>query len=226
VSRLEVDHVDVTTRYEGQSILVFGAVPQGTDVVIKMVSPEQEVDLSHKVHLGPVWLEDGHLDVLGVPGLVHLLSTEPLERLLDGTDRAALGLTLDSTLESARIFGGQAGRHAALSDWPAVVLRLKRQHGSYLEDGQGVGLDEGRLFYAHLDLPPESPLGLYRVAVYLVRDGKVVRRQQQTLVVRKVRLQQWLSHVAHAYPWTFGSLLTLSLLLLGLALGMVLRPPD
>lgn len=226
VTRLEVDHVDVTTDYQGQSILVFGAVPQGTDVVIKMVSPEQEVDLSRKVQVGPVWLEDGHLDVVGVPGLVYLLSTEPLERLLDGADRAALGLTLDSTLQSARVSGGQAGSHAALSDWPAVVLRLKRQHGSYLEDGQGVGLDEGRLFYAHLDLPAESPLGLYRVTVYLVRDGEVVRRQQQTLVVRKVRLQQWLSHVAHAYPWTFGSLLTLGLLLLGLALGMVLRPPD
>ena len=226
VTRLGVDHVDVTTRFEGESILVFGAVPPGSDVVIRMVSPEQELDLSRKVQLGPVWLEDGHLDLNGVPGLVYLLSTRPLERLLDESDRTALGLTLGSPLASAGIAGDRAGEPSAPSDWRAALLRLKRLRGSYLEDGQGVGLDDGRLFHARLDLPAESPLGLYRVSVYLVRDGEVVRRQEKTLVVQAVRLQHWLGHVAHAYPWTFGSLLTLGLLLLGLALGMVLRPPD
>lgn len=226
VSRLGVDHVDVSTRYQGQSILVYGAVPPGTDVVVKLVSPEQEVDLARKVQLGPLWLEDGHLDVTGMPGLVYLLSTRPLEQLLDRPNRTALGLTLDSILASARIAGERDGDHSPLPDWQAAILRLKRLHRSYREDGQGIALDNGRLFHARLDLPAESPLGLYRVLVYLVRDHQVVLQQQQTLEVREVRLEQWLSRVAHNHPWTFGALLTLTLLLLGLALGMVQRPPD
>jgi nucleotide-binding universal stress UspA family protein len=35
VSHLDVDHVDVSTRFQGQSILLFGAVSRGTDVVIE-----------------------------------------------------------------------------------------------------------------------------------------------------------------------------------------------
>jgi uncharacterized protein (TIGR02186 family) len=220
VTHLDVDQVDVTTRFEGQSILLFGAVPRGTDVVIKVVSPEQEVELGRKSQVGPLWLESGQATVRRTPGLLYLLSSRPLSDLLGNTERQALGLTLTSVLKAAEI----SGDSIPLSEWQVALLRLKRRRGFYVEDGHGVKLEGGRLFYTHIDLPPESPLGLYQVSVYLLRDGKVVQRQQRTLVVQEVRLQHWISRVAHDYGWTFGAFFTLGMMLLGLVLGMALRP--
>jgi len=66
------------------------------------------------------------------------------------------------------------------------------------------------LFYTRVDLPAKTPLGRYRVSMYLVRDGMAVQRQQQTLVVQEVHLVHWLSHAADTYGWTFGDLFTLA----------------
>jgi uncharacterized protein (TIGR02186 family) len=220
VTHLDVDHVDVTTRFEGQSILLFGAVPRGTDVAIKMVSPEQEVELGRKSRVGPLWLESGQLRVRRMPGLLYLLSSRPLSDLLGNTERQVLRLTLTSALKAAET----SGDSLPLSEWQAALLRLKRRRGFYVEDGHGVKLEGGRLFYTHIDLPPESPLGLYQVSVYLLRDGKMVQRQHRNLVVQEVRLQHWISRMAHAHGWTFGALFTLGMMLLGLVLGMALRP--
>jgi hypothetical protein len=97
VSHLDVDHVDVSARFQGQSILLFGAVSWGTDVVIEVVSPEQEVELASRSRFGPVWLESGHVTVSGAPGLIYLLSSRPIGTLLGTSARQALGLTLNGS---------------------------------------------------------------------------------------------------------------------------------
>jgi uncharacterized protein (TIGR02186 family) len=220
VTHLDVDRVEVTTRFQGQRILLFGAVPAGSDVIIKMVSPAQDVALSRKSRFGPVWLEAGHMTVIGTPELVYLVSSRPLDQLFSARDRDTLGLTLQSALSSALTTGD-----ASLTrDWQPAFLRLKQKNRRYLVSGNAVDLEDDRLFYAHMDLPADSPLGRYRLSIYLVRDGRVVRRQEEYLEVQEVSLEEWISRVVHEYPWLFGSLFTLGMMLLGLALGVVLRP--
>jgi hypothetical protein len=64
-----------------------------TDVVIKVVSPKQKVELGHKSRVGPLWLESGHATVRRTPGLLYLLSSRPLSDLLGNTERQILGRT-------------------------------------------------------------------------------------------------------------------------------------
>jgi len=220
VSHLNVNHVDVSTRFQGQSILLFGAVSRGTDVIIEVVSPNEPLELARKSRFGPVWLESGHVTVRSAPGLIYLLSSRPISELLGPGARRDLGLTLDRVLDSAVI----AGDSGAKPQWGSALLRLKRQNGDYVEQDHGVSLEGGRLFYTHVDLPAQAPLGRYRVSIYLVRDGEVVQRQQQNLVVQEVHLVHWLSHTAQVYGWTFGALFTLAVMILGFVLGVALRP--
>jgi len=220
VTHLDVDRVEVTTRFQGQRILLFGAVPTGSDVIIKMVSPTQEVELSRKSRFGPVWLEASHMSVFGAPELVYLISSRPLDKLFSAADRNTLGLTLQNELKSV-ITTGDA---SLTKDWQPAFLYLKQKNRRYLVAGNAVELKDKRLFYAHMDLPAESPLGRYRLSIYLVRDGKVVRRQEEFLEVQEVSLEEWFSHVVQTYPWLFGVLFTLGMMVMGLVLGIVLRP--
>jgi uncharacterized protein (TIGR02186 family) len=219
VTRLEVDHVDITSQFAGQQLLLFGSVSRGCDVIIKLVSPEQVVALSRKVKVGPVWLDRGHMTVRGTPGLMYLLSSRPVGSLLSPAERARYGLRLEDALAGAKVHSA----HAVTEDWHSAFLRLKDQKGYYVEDGRAVTVDKGRLFFANITLPPKLPMGDYDVHIYSVRNGKVVRHDTNRLDVREVRLEHWVDSIAHGYPWTFGSVFTGGVMVLGLALGMILR---
>jgi uncharacterized protein (TIGR02186 family) len=220
VTRLEADHVDITSQFAGQELLLFGSVSRGCDLIIKVVSPEQQVALSRKVKIGPVWLDSGHMTVQSTPGLMYLLSSRPVDRLLGPVERARYGLRLDDALGGARVSGVQK---TGMGDWQSAFLRLKREKGYYTEDGRAVTVDKGRLFFASITLPPKLPLGEYRLEIYSVRNGEVVRHETDRLEVREVRLEHWVDSIAHGYPWAFGSVFTAGVMVLGLGLGIVLR---
>ncbi|MGA7979687.1 MAG: TIGR02186 family protein [Chromatiaceae bacterium] len=219
MTRLEADHVDVTSEFKGEQLLLFGALSRGGDVVIKVVSPGQEVALSRKEKLGPIWLDGGRVKVAGAPGLFYLLSTRPIGVLLGPAEQERYGLRVEVALANARLSGDATG----MSDWRVAFLRLKGRKGYYLSDGQGVTVKEGHLFYASVRLPAKSPLGRYELSIYLVRDGVVVASQKEALEVRKVSLQRWVDRVAHEHGWLFGGGFTLGAMTIGLALGIILR---
>lgn len=219
VTRLEADHVDITSQFAGQNLLLFGSVSKGDDVIIKLVSPEQVVALSQKVKVGPVWLDSGHMTVTNTPGLMYLLSSRPVDSLLSPAQQAHYGLRLQDALVGAKVSDGRNG----VADWQSAFLKLKHEKGYYVEDGQAVTIEKGRLFYASIALPVKSPIGAYDVEIYSVRNGQVILQNTSRLTVQEVRLEHWVDSVAHAHPWGFGSAFTLSVMSLGLLLGMVLR---
>jgi uncharacterized protein (TIGR02186 family) len=219
VSRLEADHVDITSQFAGENLLLFGSVSKGGDVIIKLISPEQVVALSQKVKVGPVWLDSGHMTVRNTPGLMYVLSSKPVSALLSPTEQAHYGLRLQDALAGAQI--SDAGR--GLQDWQAAFLKLKHEKGYYVEDGHAVTVEKGRLCFTSIALPAKSPMGSYDVQIYSVRNGQVVRHNTSRLTLREVRLEHWADSVAHQHPWGFGGAFTLGVMVLGLLLGMVLR---
>jgi uncharacterized protein (TIGR02186 family) len=218
-AHLEADHVDVTFEYRGENLLFFGAVVQGGDLIIKVVSPEQEVALNRKIKVGPVWLDGERLTIRGTPGLLYLLSSRPIDELLSDSEQARYGLRLADALNHAQAPAADAGSE----DWRDAFLRLKQRRGHYLEQGRAVTLEQGHLFYTSVKLPAASPLGKYELSVYLVRAGEIVAQQTQALDVREVSIERWVNSVAHEQAWLFGAGLMLISVSLGLLLGVVLR---
>ncbi|HQU15567.1 MAG: hypothetical protein B7Z66_00785 [Chromatiales bacterium 21-64-14] len=219
VTQLATDHVDITARFTGQEILIFGALSRRGDVIVRLRAPDQVVALSRKAKFGPFWLNSGKLDVDAAPGLLYVLASAPVKKLLDVRTRERYGLTLEHAVAKLRIAHVPEG----MEDWRDALLQLKKQDHYYLQDGHAVTLVSDRLFFTRVDLPAKIPLGVYRLDIYLVRGGRIVGHQSRTLEVRQVRLERWVSDVAHGYPWTFGVLFTVLAMGLGLALGIVLR---
>jgi uncharacterized protein (TIGR02186 family) len=219
VAEMATDHVNITSQFTGEDILIFGAVSRPGDVIIKVQSPAQDVVLSRKVKFGPIWLDSGKLVVRGTPGLVYLLTSKPVAELLSPADADRYGLRLEDALAGARLEGQEKG----MTDWRQAFLRLKRRKNYYLQADHAVKLESKRLFVTSLDLPAKLPLGIYNLDIYLVRNGKVVSHETHQIDVRQVRLERWVSNVAHSHAWLFGGAFTLLALLVGLGLGIVLR---
>ncbi len=219
VAQLAKDHVDITTHFTGEDILIFGALPRAGDVVIKVVSPSQDVAISRKVKMGPVWLDSGKVVLKDTPGLMYLLSARPIEQLLPPQEIERHGLDLKEGLSR----GVLAGTGESVPGWQDAFLRLKAEKGYYQRLSDAVTIVNNRLFFTRLTLPAKLPIGQYKLDIYLIEDGHVVSKQSSQLDVRQVRLEYWASNIAHKFPWIYGVAFTLVVMLIGLALGIVLR---
>ena len=221
VSELTRDHVDISARYTGDKIMLFGAMSAPAQIVVKVRSPEQAVALEKKGRVGPFWLSQSKHDITGTPGLYYLLSSAPIDGILPAAERAAHGLDLADAMKNVKVTPA-AGDGAALQRLKSAMLKLKQARHYYVADPKAVEILGGRLYSTTISLPAQLPLGEYQVDIYLVRDGRVVATQHRKIRVDEVRMEHWTSGVASDHSWTFGVLFTLSMMLLGLFLGVVL----
>ncbi|MEJ2687876.1 MAG: TIGR02186 family protein [Gammaproteobacteria bacterium] len=219
VTQLGTHHVDITARFTGQDVLIFGAVSHPGDVIIKVISSDQTVDMSRKARYGPFWLTSGKFTIPGTPGLLYVLSTKPVADILGKVERKRYGLDLNDALQGVR----PGNTSTDMGDWRSAFIALKKKGHYYLQDGNAVKLLGDRLFSASMALPAKLPLGGYHLEIYLVRDGKVVAEQTREFDVREVHAERWVSDTAYEHSWLFGIAFTVFAMVLGLVLGIVLR---
>lgn len=212
-------HVEVTSHFIGKKMLVYGVRSHPGVVIVRLESPPETVSMSPKIKVGPFWVAGSKVTVDGAPSLVYLLSSAPLDKVLDPGDRTRYGLTLGDALAGVRV--NDPGK--ALPDWKQSLLALKQRSGDYRVDGHAVDLIGHHLFRAVFDLPADIPLGAYHVEVYLVRHGHVVAHDDLHLAVMQPSFEHRLARAAHDRPWTFGFVLTFIALAFGLGLSMALR---
>lgn len=219
VAALNENQVNITTRFTGKELLIFGALAQPGQVIIKLVSPVQAVTLTHKKHFGIFWLDAGHEKVLNAPGLVHILASAPKDSLLPLPVREQYGLSWRQFLQQIRF--SPAPDNPGL--WQQALLRLKQHSGYYVEDDQAVTIIDQKLFSARITLPSNLPLGRYQLQILLVSNGRVIDQHFQHIDVRQVSMEQWVSSITRDDPWTFAIFFTLVVGVVGLVLGILLR---
>lgn len=220
VSELTSDHVDISARYTGDQITLFGALSAEGQIIVKLRSPDQPVSLDGKGKVGPFWLSQERYQVSGAPGLYYLLSSASIDELLPVAERRRYGLDLIDALSDMRL--DPSPSEAESDSLKAAMLRLKEAHHDYVLDTGAVEILGQRLYSTLIQLPAQLPLGKYRVDIYLVRNNRVTASEHQHIQVEQVRLEHWVSAVAVQYPWVFGVVFTSGVMLLGLVLGMLL----
>ncbi|MDA8115315.1 MAG: TIGR02186 family protein [Acidithiobacillus sp.] len=219
VTELNKHSVDITARYTGDRLLLFGAMPESGDVVVKVSSPAEKISIDRKENLGPFWLS-GHKHVVeGVPGVYYLLSSAPISSIASADARARYGLTLDAVF--ARMTANPLPQHEAAMR--AAILRIKEADQHFLVRDNAVTLAGGGLFYVSIPIPARLPLGQYTIQTLFLKNGTVVAAESKVLNVDEVRMEHWISQVAENSPWRFGAIFVALVLILGLGLGIFLN---
>ena len=220
IAKLQTETVDVTSRFTGQSVLVFGALAKPGDVIIKVTSPDEAMAFKNKKSVGPFWLDGGKLTVRGAPGLFYLLSSSPIEQVVSATEQQKYGLQLQNALLNAKT---DQPPSEVMKDWQKEFRRLKQKTGYYQNLPTAITLVQHRLFSTNIELPAKIPLGTYQLDIYLAQKGKIINHKVQKLTVRQVKLEHWVSNTVNFSPWLFGVIFTISSMMLGLFLGVILR---
>ncbi len=220
VTELNKYSVDITARYTGDRILLFGAMlGGGGDVVVKVTSPAEKMSIDRKESSGPFWLS-GHKHVVeGVPGVYYLLSSAPISRIASSAMQARYGLGLDAVFAQMRV--SPPPQHPGALR--AAILRIKDADKHFLVQDNAVTIEGGRLFFVSIPIPARLPMGQYGIQTLFLKNGAVVGTESKTLNVDEVRVEHWISQIAERTPWAFGAVFVAFVLILGLGLGIFLN---
>lgn len=219
------DHIKIDFFYHGSSVSVRGISDQGTELVIKITSPEGHQELRKKGKLaGFLWMNVGKLTFEKVPNLYSLHSTKKLEDILSRDQMDTYGLGYPALEKHAEI--GPVGSEDEKAEWFNQFVKFKESSKLYSVSSGKINMTEQggkQNYYVLLEWPYQALPDNYTISVYAVKDKKVIETAETHVLVEEVGIVKSLAGMAENNGAFYGIISILAALGAGFGVGMVFR---
>ena len=218
VSGLSQSRVSIDARFDGTSILIYGAAMREEkpaawpllQVIITVAGPEVPIVVRQKDRVAGIWVNQGAMAVDGAPSFYSVMTTGPLENILSAAEDEKHNVSIPREIGAVRL-GSDVESSA---DYLAALQRIRVAQGVYTLEPDTVLLLQQSLFRTEVGLPANLTEGDYKVRIFLTRGGRVVDLQESIISVRKAGLERLLFRMAQDQPLLYG---VISLLMAALA---------
>mgnify|MGYP005837019431 CR=1 FL=1 len=222
---LDKHKVEMGMTYDGETIMVSGAAPAGSQVALLLVSRDNPpLMLSRKGKVGLFWMAVKQLEVRNLPFLYRIYTSGPLTSVAGPEAISQLGLGYDH-LRGQMVAECVKGEPSA--DDAEVLfkgfLQLKEGEGLYgVSEGAVTVSPEGR-FQQAVTLPDRAIEGTYLIHAYAFKDGRLVGSATRELVTQKVGLGKWLVTTSQHNGVLYGVMAVVVALGAGLGIGAIFK---
>ncbi len=203
VADLSLDEVAITTDFNGEDLLLFGAVEDALndDIIVEFKGPEIALASRRKEQVSGIWVNRQTVTWKNAPSFYHIFSTRPLDEILkpDAQRRLAIGYQ-HIGLKSA----GTSLSPADMVFWTEALDRNMRQKGLWRRHENAVTILKGVLFRAPVALPANILPGDYDVRVLHIRNGQLLAEDTTSISVAKKGLGAYIYTIAHDYSVFYG----------------------
>lgn len=205
---LSQDEVAITATFEGDEILIFGAIQRETPidrdrplaVVITVEGPSSPIVVRRKERRFGIWVNTDSVEVDSAPSFYAVTTSGPLDDVLTNTENLRHNITVDRAIRSR-------GAPMHITDTEAfseALIRIREDAGLYKLLEGGVDLEEQTLFHTTVSLPANLTEGHYEARIFLTREGEVVDIYQTPIEVFRVGVGQWLFALSRNQPLIYG----------------------
>lgn len=219
------DDIKIDFFYHGSTVSVKGESDPGTDLIIKITSPEEDQALRKKGKAaGFLWMNVGNIEFKNVPNLYAIHSTKKIEDILgpEEIDRYVIGYpALNRHTEIV-----PAVDEEEKASWFNEFVKFKESSHLYASSEGKILTSAGngrQAYYILTDWPYQAPPGEYLVSVYAVKDMKVLEKTDATVHVEQVGIVKALAGMAKNNAAIYGVISILAALAAGFGVGMVFR---
>ncbi len=218
--------VDIGLLYNGDYIYFFGTVPDASaDVIVKLTSTEDApITVNRKGRVAFFWMNVKQFKVGGLPLLYKIHSTRPINQILDPACARELGIGYDVLKEQMqlKLVRGRAARNDAEVVFDGI-LRLKQAANLYNIDERRIEITGGKLFKHYFRFPPAAKEGRYRAESYIFKDGKIIGRGVDEVVVQKKGIEAAFTKLAYEHRVVYGFVSVIVALGMGLLVGFLFK---
>jgi uncharacterized protein (TIGR02186 family) len=231
VISLSNHRVMVTSSYTGVDLVLFGSVerdpvpvarPGGYDVVVTVTGPRDTERTRRKGRVLGIWVNVDARTFINVPSYLAVLSSKPTEAIAAADTLRRLQVGFDDILLPQQI-GPDVADVVKEDPFRQAFLRLKQEHGLYVERENAVTFLTPTLFRADVPMPANVPFGIYEIDVKLFADGAMVAQSTSALEVIKVGFEQFVADAARNYSLLYGLTTAMLALLTGWFASVVFR---
>jgi uncharacterized protein (TIGR02186 family) len=217
--KTSADLIEVTPSYRGELVKIWGYVPLGFDVVVKLASPREEAVFSRKGKIGPFWLSVGRVRFSNVPWMYKVKSSKPLNEILMPPEQVRYRLGVRGLKASIGVQKG-VDRDLYLNE-----LILIRKAGRLFSLGDSGVSRKGRAFKTSFFWPSDGPPGRYFIEAFAVRNGRVVDSRKHAIVVKRVGVEAWVSRLSRSHGILYGAFAVALAIVAGLAASLIFKRP-
>jgi len=215
--------VRMGTFYGGARVHVEGTAPAGADVIVAVRGVGVTEAFRRVERVGPIWVKTGNVLVSGVPSLLLVFSSAPLESCLSRAELDRQQLDAAAVKRSIKIRPAQKGEDRLADDY----LKLKILQASYHVEGGGIQatrVEGGRERYAlAFDWPKSAGPGTYMVSVGTCQAGVAGDDLQVPLKVVEVGFPAMLADLAKERGALYGMISIVVAVLAGLGIDFIVR---
>jgi uncharacterized protein (TIGR02186 family) len=220
------DHITIDFFYHGSSVSVRGESDPGTDLVIKITDPEGHHVVNKKGKIGGMlWMNVGSLKFEKVPNFYAIYSTRKLEDILSIQEREKYVIGYSELEKHSEIT--PVANEEEKAKWFDEFVKFKEDSHVYSQSSGNISTtmqpDGKQTYYILTDWPYQAAPGKYQVAVYAVKNKKVVDQAESTVTVEQVGVVKALSSMAKHSAALYGFLSIGIALSAGFGVGLVFR---
>jgi len=158
-----------------------------------------------------------------VPSFYTALSARPIHEIADVDLLQMEGLGIDN-LGAHPSVQGDLAFVLVEGEFSDALKRIRTRNDLFVENDARVEKLSPTLFRATLSLPPNVPIGEYKVTAYLFRNGELLASNDQSrFIVGKVGFERWIYNLAHKHSLIYGLLAVFVAIFTGWAANAVFR---
>ncbi len=219
VADLSSDRIGITANFAGTELLLFGAVAAPGDVIVVVRGPVNEMVIHRRERIGGIWIKRNPIAFEKVPGFYAVAASRSLGEIESAAFLAGHGIGVDKLELRAR----SAAAPAVIAEYRAALIRGMRRQSLYSRQTGTVTLRRGQLFRTTVRFPSSVPVGTFEVAVFLVRDGRLVSVERRPLEVDKAGIEAAIFDFAHQQSAAYGAAAILIALFAGWLAGAIFK---
>ena len=221
--------IEIAYSFTGADLLLFGAIlyPGGrlpdddapTDIVVVVKGPTQSILVREKEKIAGIWVNASRLRYRSAPSFYGMVSSRPINQVVDGRTRAIYELGLDSLQLSPASSAPQDEQDR----FARGLVDLKRRSGLYYEQPNAVEISDGVLYRARVNIPARVPVGRFTAETFLIRDRHILAVATKDIDIRKSGFERFVARSAQRSSIAYGLVAVALSVLFGWSAGYIAR---
>jgi len=226
---LSTNDIEINSAFNGLQLTIFGVIegdegqaPATTDydVAVVILGPRQSVVARRKDRIAGIWANSGGQTILNPPSFYAISTSGPLPALATPAVRERLQLGFN---DMAFVYEGRAlVNDPSAAEFRDAFIRLKEEAGLY-DEQEGVTFVGDFAFRTAVFMPTSIPVGTYTAVAYVLSDGELVARAEETITVSKTGAEAALASFARGQALAYGILCVALALAIGWLGGVIFR---
>ena len=223
ISDIDRSDIELSTRFDGTSLLVFGAILPGDDrasLLVEVVGPSTSVDIRKKVQLWGIWVNKKIAEFRGIPSFYQISISNSEHPILKEIENQKLKSIFYDYLETTSI----SENENSAEQYHNELTRLKKKLGNLSTFEEKINVIDNKLFSYKVNLPKKIYPGIYKIKMTLIdQEGLELSKSEQNVNVSKVGLQEFLSSNSKNSPVFYGLFSVIIALFLGFSAAQLFR---